>query len=310
VLAAIGLPRCSLRPGEPFPSWCPQAQRNRIEVNLHLDGSAHGLPLTAAVAVPLSVGAGNRVGTMLAFYDSDGRPSPEDARVLSETAALVAAQLELAQLEAQGERLARAELQALRAQISPHFIYNALAAIARFSKTRPDEARELLTEFAEFTRYAFRVQRAYVTLAEELRNVERYLRLEQARFGERLQVKVDVVPEVLMATVPIFSLQPLVENAIRHGVEAAPDGGRVEITGMDLDADVMIVVRDNGPGIAPEAERQTADGGRNGVGLRNVEDRLRSTFGAGYGIVLEQPAGGGTAVRMTVPKFRAGVRAA
>jgi two-component system LytT family sensor kinase len=230
--------------------------------------------------------------------------------VLSQTAALVAAQLELAQLEAQEERLARAELQALRAQISPHFIYNALAAIARFTKTQPDEARELLTEFAEFTRYAFRVERAYVTLAEELRNVERYLRLEQARFGDRLQVRVDVVPEALMAVIPIFSLQPLVENAVRHGVEASPQGGRVEIEGVDLDADVMIVVRDNGPGIDPAAARDLLDGAGGGVGLRNVHNRLRASFGPGYGITLERGVGGGTVARMTVPKFRAGVRAA
>jgi two-component system LytT family sensor kinase len=308
VLASAGLPRYALRLGEPLPSWCPSAPRDRIEADLHLDG---GVPFTAAVAVPLSIGEGNRLGTMVAFYDSPEGPGPEDTRALSETAALVAAQLELAQLEAQGERLARAELQALRAQISPHFIYNALAAIARFTKTQPVEARELLTEFAEFTRYAFRVERAYVTLAEELRNVERYLRLEQARFGDRLEVRVDVVPEALMAVVPIFSLQPLVENAIRHGVEAVPQRGRVEIEGKDLDADVTIVVRDNGPGIDPEAARETLNGAGNGrsVGLRNVHNRLRSTFGPGYGIALERAAGGGTVARMTVPKFCAGVRA-
>ena len=82
-----------------------------------------------------------------------------------------------------------AELRALRAQISPHFIYNALAAIAGYIRTQPEEARELLTEFAEFTRYAFRGQRPYVTLADELHYVEKYLRLERARFGDRLHVR-------------------------------------------------------------------------------------------------------------------------
>ena len=106
-----------------------------------------------------------------------------------ETGALVAAQLELAEIEEQDQRLARAELLALRAQISPHFIYNALAAVASLIRTNPEEARELLAEFAEFIRYAFRGERPYVTLADELHYVQKYLRLEQARFGGRLQVR-------------------------------------------------------------------------------------------------------------------------
>ena len=114
-------------------------------------------------------------------------------------------QLELKALEEQTERLARAELRALRAQISPHFIYNALAAIAGYIHSKPEEARELLTEFAEFTRYAFRGQRPYVTLADELDYVEKYLRLERARFGDRLQVRLQVAPEVLQTVVPVLA---------------------------------------------------------------------------------------------------------
>ena len=109
-----------------------------------------------------------QIGWLAAFYGSDRRLRPEDTRVVSEVASLVAAQVELSALAEQEERLAHAELRALRAQISPHFIYNALAAVANSIHTRPEEARELLTEFAEFTRYAFRGNRSYVTLADEL----------------------------------------------------------------------------------------------------------------------------------------------
>ena len=100
----------------------------------------------------------------------------------------VSGQLELAELDASRTRLAEAEVRALRAQISPHFIYNSLGAIASFVRTDPDRARELLLEFADFTRYSFRRHGDYTTLAEELRSIERYLLLEQARFGDRLQV--------------------------------------------------------------------------------------------------------------------------
>ena len=96
-----------------------------------------------------------------------------------------------------------AEVRALRAQISPHFIYNSLGAIASFVRTDPDRARELLLEFADFTRYSFRRHGEFTTLAEELRSIERYLLLEQARFGDRLRVTLQVAPEVLPVSDPV-----------------------------------------------------------------------------------------------------------
>ena len=208
--------------------------------------------------------------------------------MVGEAAALVSAMVELSEMEAQGERLARAELRALRAQISPHFIYNALAAVASFIHSRPEEARELLTEFAEFIRYAFARQRAYVTLADELRYVEKYLRLEQARFGERLKVRVQVDPEVLQAVVPVLSLQPLVENAVRHGVERQPEGGLVAIEGIDLDTDVELRVSDSGDGIDPErAPRRARRPRGRASGSATCTARLQSTFGEGYGLEVE-----------------------
>ncbi len=182
----------------------------------------HGpAPYGHTVVAPLVV-QGERIGRLAAFYGPERRLRPEDTRVVSEVASpRVARRSSCRSLAAQEERLAQAELRALRAQISPHFIYNALAAVANSIHTRPEEARELLTEFAEFTRYAFRGNRSYVTLADELHYVEKYLRLEQARFGDRLDVRVSVAPEVLTAVVPVLSMQPLVENAVRHGVESA-----------------------------------------------------------------------------------------
>jgi two-component system LytT family sensor kinase len=274
------------------------------------DDRVHVEPRAAAVVAPLTV-QGERIGSLVAYFRSAGRVRPEDTRVMREAAALVAAQVELSWVADQEERVARAELRALRAQISPHFIYNALAAVARFIHTRPGEARELLTEFAEFTRYAFRRERPYVTLADELRYVEKYLRLEQARFGERLTVRVEVAPEVLGAIVPVLSLQPLVENAVRHGVEARSDGGTITIIGRDLGQDVELRVVDDGAGMdAERARRLLAGAPDGGIGLQNVHARLRATFGPEYGLQLRSEAGEGTTVCMTVPKFRAGVRAA
>jgi two-component system LytT family sensor kinase len=301
VLAAAG---AAPRVGEPLPAWVDARRDDRVQVQPCLPGMDG-----SAVAAPLMV-QGGRVGTLIAAYGPDLRVRPEDARVVSEVASLVSAQVELSAVAAQGERLARAELRALRAQISPHFIYNALAAVASYIHTRPEEARELLTEFAEFTRYAFRGKASYVTLADELHYVEKYLRLERARFGERLEVRVSVAPEVLGAVVPVLSLQPLVENAVRHGVESAPGRCRVEILGADLDADVELAVRDDGTGMESARAESALQGQAGGIGLSNVHARLQASFGEAYGLTVESRPGAGTTVRMLVPKFHAGVRAA
>ena len=117
---------------------------------------------------------------------SDQAPAPGLVQATLETARWVSTQLAWHELDSSRARLAQAELRALRAQISPHFIYNALGAIASFVRTDPERARELIMEFAEFTRYSFRSHGEFTTLAEELRSIDRYLTLERARFGERL----------------------------------------------------------------------------------------------------------------------------
>src|SRR5205814_9618267 len=116
---------------------------------------------------------GRRAGALIAFYRAVGRPSQAELRVVQEAASLVSAQVELSVMAEQEERIAQAELRALRAQISPHFIYNALAAVAGDIHARPEEARELLIDFAEFTSYLLRDGRSYGTLDEEPEELER-----------------------------------------------------------------------------------------------------------------------------------------
>jgi two-component system LytT family sensor kinase len=234
-------------------------------------------------------------------------------RTADEVAAWVSGQLELANLDDSRTRLMEAEVRALRAQISPHFIYNSLGAIASFVRTDPDRARELLLEFADFTRYSFRSHGEYTTLAEELRSVERYLLLEQARFGERLQVTLQIAPEVLGVSVPFLCIQPLVENAVRHGLEASadkPDGvGHLAIHAYDRDHICLIEVEDDGAGEDPERVRRALAGDTelDSVGLGNVDARLRNAFGNDYGLVVETAPGAGTKVIVRVPKFAPGV---
>ena len=235
-------------------------------------------------------------------------------RAAEEVANWVSGQLELAQLDASRNQLMEAEVRALRAQISPHFIYNSLGAIASFVRTDPDRARELLLEFADFTRYSFRRHGEYTTLAEELRSVERYLLLEQARFGDRLQVTLRIAPEVLPVAVPFLCIQPLDENAVRHGLEASADKadgvGHLTIVARDLDQECVIEVEDDGAGEDPERVRRAlaGDASMDSVGLGNVDARLRNAYGDDYGLVVETAPDAGTKVIVRVPKFAPGVQ--
>ncbi|WP_165617877.1 sensor histidine kinase, partial [Mycobacterium syngnathidarum] len=185
---------------------------------------------TAVVAQPLLTEGGEVLGALVVLAPAS--PGPGMLGAVGEVARYAASQIELAELDASRARLDRAEVLALRAQISPHFIYNALNTIASFVRTDPDRARELVLEFADFTRYSFRAAGQYTTLADELRNIDRYLTLERARFGANLRVRLQVAPEVLNVVVPFLALQPLVENAVRHGL-AGNGGGSVEIVARD-----------------------------------------------------------------------------
>jgi two-component system LytT family sensor kinase len=293
---------------------CERAARESISGERRV--LTHGRT-SAVVAQPLLAEGSDVVGVLVVVTTRS--PAPGMLGAVGEVARYAASQIELAELDASRARLDRAEVLALRAQISPHFIYNALNTIASFVRTDPDRARELILEFADFTRYSFRAAGQYTTLAEELRNIDRYVNLERARFGAALTVKLQVAPEVLNVVVPFLALQPLVENAVRHGF-AGQGGGSVEIIARDEGSDCVITVEDDGVGMDPDALRagpgdvladgtSTKESHSAHVGLTNVDHRLRAAFGNDYGLVVETAIGAGTKVVMRVPKFRSGVRA-
>jgi two-component system LytT family sensor kinase len=142
-----------------------------------------------------------------------------------------------------------------------------------------------------------------VTLGEELEHVERYLRLEQARFRDSLHVTVDAPADTSDAVVPAMSVQPLVENAVRHGVELRAGSGRVEIVARTNGTEVELRVSDDGRGIEPERVPAVLAGAGGGIGLSNVDARLRATFGERYALRIESEVGRGTTVVMTVPNL-------
>ncbi|MET8271176.1 histidine kinase [Streptomyces sp. NPDC005096] len=285
----------------------------------HSDCDDLDCPLRWAVAVPLTVD--HRVlGTLIAYAP---RESAVLARAAGEVARWVCVQLELAELDRSRTQLIEAEIRALRAQISPHFIFNSLAAIASFVRTDPEQARELLLEFADFTRYSFRSHGDFTTLADELHSIDQYLALARARFGKRLSVRLQVAPEVLPVALPFLCLQPLVENAVKHGLEGAVTlprplnpvrAGetpiRITISALDAGSEAVVVIEDDGTGMEPERLRKIlrGEGGSStGIGLLNVDERLRQVYGDDYGLVIETGIGAGMKITVRLPKYRAGV---
>ncbi|HEY6422253.1 MAG TPA: histidine kinase [Pseudonocardiaceae bacterium] len=186
----------------------------------------------------------------------------------------------------------RAELRTLRGQISPHFLNNTLSTIAAFVSTDPPRARDLLIVFAEFARYSLR-SATETTLADELENIDRYLTLQRARFGERLRVQLRVEPEVLAVVLPSLAVQQLVDNAVCNGIERQQLGGTVSVSARLDGGECLIIVEDDGPG------KEDADLRAN---LRTIDDQLHRRFGHRYGLIADTVPGTGTTISIRVPR--------
>ncbi len=268
-----------------------------------------GCPLVSAVAAPLTLR--RQVAGALTIYFGEGQPlTAGKIKMVRAMAQLMSLQMELAEVDRKAERLAKAELAALQAQISPHFVYNTLNTIAAFVRTDPEAARQLLTDFATFLRRTFRRKGEFSPFAQELEYVHQYLSFEKARFAERLDVVYRVDPEILSTVVPVLVLQPLVENAVRHGISKKVGAGRVVIAAEDRGSECWICVDDDGVGMDGEAMRRVLQGPRRaafGVGLVNVNERLRSVYGPEHGLEIVSRPGEGTRISFSIPKYKAGV---
>ncbi|HXB70357.1 MAG TPA: histidine kinase [Candidatus Acidoferrales bacterium] len=191
-------------------------------------------------------------------------------------------------------QLARAQLEVLRMQLQPHFLFNTLHAISALMYRDVEGADRMVTRLSDFLRLTLDsagVQE--VTLKREMEYLDKYLDIEQVRFGERLQVARSIEPDALDLLVPNLALQPLVENAVRYAVAPRAAGGRVEIAARVAGGSLTIEVQDDGPG---------APGGfREGVGLSNTRARLEQLYGVSSHLELGNTPGGGFRARMAIP---------
>lgn len=260
-------------------------------------------PLGAVVIVPLKC-RDEVVGTLKLYRTEEG-PLPQITINLAiGIAQLLGVQMELAELERQSQLAMKAELEALRAQINPHFLFNTLNTIVMFSRTNPETARRLLIRLASFFRHALKSTGHFTTLREEWDCVNTYLVLEKARFREKLRIVRSVDKSLFDYQIPILTLQPLVENAIKHGIMPKVDPGTVRIAVRRVGDEMAVEIADDGVGIPPEVLPKIFTpgfGSGSGVGLSNVNERLKGLFGENYGLQVTSEPNKGTVVQFRIP---------
>ena len=203
-------------------------------------------------------------------------------------------ELRTSQLQTQ---LAKAHLQALKSQLQPHFLFNTMHSISALMLTDVQAADRMMTRLSDLLRMTLDAEGTQVTtLGRELEFVNCYLEIEKIRFEERLNVVLDIAPETLDAQVPQLLLQPLVDNAVKHGISKLPSAGEIRITAQTQNGDLQLEISDNGPGFGKPGSFQ-----RNGLGLRVTRERLESLYGQDQSMELLSPPEGGGTVRVCIP---------
>ena len=259
--------------------------------------------LQAAVIAPMKC-KGEVAGTVKLYQTNQGDLQPSVVKMALAVAQLLGMQMELAELDRQAQLVTIAELDALHAQINPHFLFNTLNAIISYSRTQPETARRLLIRLASFFRQTLKRQGHFNSLKEEIEYVNTYLVLEKARFREKIRIEKDIDPALLEYQVPVLTLQPLVENAIKHGVQPMIGPGTVKITARLDNGEMLFIIEDNGVGISLDRLPKVllpGFGSGNGVGMSNVHERLKSLYGEDYGLKIVSEVDKGTSVYIRIP---------
>jgi two-component system, LytTR family, sensor kinase len=204
-------------------------------------------------------------------------------------------------LEEQERLLAEARLAALTSQINPHFLFNTLNSVSSLIRTNPNQARVMVVKLSRVLRRLLRKHENFSPLRDELNFIEDYLSIEVIRFGDKLRFETDVAANTLDMLVPSMMLQPLVENSIKHGLSSKVEGGTIRIRTHRTETRLHLLVEDDGVGIPEEKLGTLLEHG--GIGVSNVNERLKVLFGAEYRMWIESQPGNGTRVQIEVPEL-------
>jgi two-component system LytT family sensor kinase len=247
---------------------------------------------TYAIAIARSNNQRGFVGSEVAF--------------LSGAAAYISSRLQALTAEQLRRQTVEAELRTLRAQINPHFLFNALNTIADLIVADAAEAERMTERLSDVFRYVLtHTQETTTTVREEIDFLRRYLEIEEARFRDRLQVTIEVAPDTTEIHVPALILQPIVENAIKHGLGPKVGGGRLKISAARCNSTLVLSVEDTGIGLGPHRLESTPNGKARstGMGLTNARQRLRTLYGDHATLTMESLESQGCRVTIQIPEL-------
>lgn len=256
-----------------------------------LHAAGHGW---SEAVVPLRDGIGAQRLLVLGARDGGRRYLSVDLADLDLLAAAVARRVEAMRRDEQDSLLRDAEIAALRAQINPHFLFNSLNALNAIIPAGATAARKTLLNLADIFRYSLSTKQQLVSLTDEIDIVEAYLQIERLRLADRLTTRIEIDERVRFSRVPALSIQPLVENAVKHGVSRKADGGEVRVSAREDSGGLRVEVADNGPGFDTQAQRDR------GHGLRSVERRLQLCYEGAVEFRVESDTSGAR-VGFTIP---------
>lgn len=255
--------------------------------------------LGSSIVVPLKM-KDTLIGTIKLYKNNENAITDYDVVLGLGLAQLFSTQLELSQIEYQKNLLQKANFKALQAQIQPHFFFNALNTIIAFCRTDALRARELLIKLSDFLRYSFKTVDELIPFKQEIKHVEDYLAIEEARFGNRIQVTYDI--DEIDVSIPPLLIQPVVENALRHGLHDMTQGGELFISAKNINNGIEVFVKDNGVGMSNDEIKTVLEGKpkSGGIGINNVNKRLNSLFQTNLSI--ESIKGEGCTFKMFIPQ--------
>jgi two-component system LytT family sensor kinase len=302
ILAFIGIGDDHHKPNTPISSASTK-QAMAENTIIYLDGKDHPYQcslsktckLGSALIIPLRAGD-KVVGTIKLYEPKLKLFSSINMSMAEGIAQLLSSQILYGQYQQKQSLLARAELKLLQAQVNPHFLFNALNTISAITRRDPEKARQLILHLSHFFRSNLKQNIENVTLEEELAHVNAYLTIEQARFSDRLSVTINIDPNLLSVRLPSFTLQPLVENAIKHGVSHLLSGGMVKIFSVEQADGYRIIVEDNAGSYSSPHENH------DGLGMQIVTKRLSNLYGPASKLEIVSIRNQSTQMSFVIPK--------
>ncbi|AGB41345.1 putative regulator of cell autolysis [Halobacteroides halobius DSM 5150] len=308
VLAHCGKEQYHHRPQEEIITQATKEALNQGQLKIISTKEEIGCPvdectLKGAVIAPLTKGVEKKViGTLKLYKTEEGSINGLDIELAWGIANLLSTQLHLSSLKQQAKLATEAELKALQAQVRPHFLFNSLNTISSFCRTDPKRARELIMKLAKFLRKTLNQSCQMISLAQELEFVHYYIDIEEARFEEKLKVELEISEDLTDYQLPSFILQPLVENAIKHGISPKVGPGQVKILAKK-EEDLLLQVIDDGVGIKEDpGNLLEMDSTSDQIGLSNVNQRIKKIYGTEYGLMINSKLGQGTTVTINLPQ--------